>query len=140
MSPTPVSRLLTIAVALLAIGLIGPSGFAADSQRFVDIDGDGFNDNAPDSDADGIPDGIEFHGFLSAQPNLVLRVNPTPINASALMGARACASERFGSREFATRGIAVRRADFDAGFGSGLGLSGGQGGSGGGCVGGVCRR
>jgi len=29
------------------------------SQQFVDNDGDGFNDNAPDHDGDGIPNGLD---------------------------------------------------------------------------------
>ena len=29
------------------------------SQKFVDLDGDGFNDNAPDHDGDGIPNGLD---------------------------------------------------------------------------------
>ena len=28
-------------------------------QKFVDIDGDGYNDNAPDHDGDGIPNGLD---------------------------------------------------------------------------------
>jgi len=30
-----------------------------DGQGFVDADGDGYNDNAPDHDGDGIPDGLD---------------------------------------------------------------------------------
>ena len=29
------------------------------NQKFVDLDGDGFNDNAPDHDGDGIPNGLD---------------------------------------------------------------------------------
>jgi len=29
------------------------------TQRFIDLDGDGFNDNAPDIDQDGIPDALD---------------------------------------------------------------------------------
>ena len=29
------------------------------NQKFVDVDGDGFNDNAPDHDGDGIPNGLD---------------------------------------------------------------------------------
>ncbi|MCD4692432.1 MAG: hypothetical protein K8R79_05935 [Calditrichales bacterium] len=32
---------------------------AQHSQRFVDKDGDGYNDNAPDHDGDGIPNGLD---------------------------------------------------------------------------------
>ena len=29
------------------------------SKAFVDLDGDGYNDNAPDHDGDGIPNGLD---------------------------------------------------------------------------------
>ena len=29
------------------------------NQKFIDLDGDGFNDNAPDHDGDGIPNGLD---------------------------------------------------------------------------------
>lgn len=32
---------------------------AGHGQRFVDEDGDGYNDNAPDHDGDGIPNGLD---------------------------------------------------------------------------------
>jgi hypothetical protein len=132
--------LLIAASSLTLIVFTASSGYSADLYRFVDFDGDGFDDNAPDSDSDGIPDEIEFHGFLSAQGAINLEVSAmfsTSNSGSGATESKPCAAVRFGTREFTTRGITSSRADFDAGFGSGLGLSGGQGG-GGGCVGGVC--
>ena len=36
-------------------------------KNFVDLDGDGFNDNAPDHDADGIPNGLDPDYIKGAQ-------------------------------------------------------------------------
>ncbi len=56
-------------VALTVIGLVGlgtpimAQGFGGNGYGgvgfFVDEDGDGFNDNAPDADGDGIPNGMD---------------------------------------------------------------------------------
>jgi hypothetical protein len=37
----------------------GEQAKAQEKQKFVDLDGDGFNDNAPDHDGDGIPNGLD---------------------------------------------------------------------------------
>jgi len=60
---TPILFLLTIILtALLAVGAnaqdFGP-GNGTGECRFVDEDGDGFNDLAPDADGDGIPNGLD---------------------------------------------------------------------------------
>jgi hypothetical protein len=131
--------LITVLILALVGALILPfDSSAASSGRFVDRDGDGFDDNAADDDIDGIPDELEPHGFFTAEIGQLqvgtmfssqpLAAAKTPIEAK---------SETFGRREFHTRGICLLRSDFDAGFGTGLGLSGGLGG-GGACAGGVC--
>ncbi len=47
--------------ALFMVGLVAfgtnAQGFGKAGNAFVDADGDGFNDNAPDADGDGIPNG-----------------------------------------------------------------------------------
>jgi len=119
MSPTRIPPLLIlVAAGLLAIIVGAPSGLCADLQRFVDFDGDGFNDNTTDLDFDGIPDELEFHGFLSSQSSLNLGVNQMFSGSDTLPSpseSKPCAAD----------------------FGSGLGLSGGLGG-GGACAGGIC--
>ncbi len=61
----PILILLAILLtALLAAGANaqdkGPDdGNGAGMCRFIDADGDGFNDLAPDADGDGIPDGLD---------------------------------------------------------------------------------
>jgi hypothetical protein len=129
--------MILVAAGLLAVGLAATAGLAADLQRFADFDGDGFDDNIPDLDFDGIPDELEFHAFLSSQSSLKLGVSQMFSGSDAPTEPKQCAAERFGAREFATRGISLKRVDFDAGFGSSLGLSGGLGG-GGACAGGIC--
>ena len=60
---TPILILLTILLTgLMAVGAnaqdFGP-GSGNGVCRFVDEDGDGFNDLAPDADGDGIPNGLD---------------------------------------------------------------------------------
>ncbi len=55
-------RIQTLFIGLfvfVAMGVMIPNVQAqtCDSTNFVDLDGDGFNDNAPDHDGDGIPNG-----------------------------------------------------------------------------------
>jgi len=103
---------------------------------FIDCDGDGFDDNAPDDDTDGIPDEFEHHGYISA-PAGQLQVSQMFAGHDAHVSTptHLRCSEGFGRRRFATRAVCENRLDFDTGFGSGLGLGGGLG-AGGGCAGG----
>jgi len=103
---------------------------------YVDLDGDGFDNNAPDTDLDGIPDEFEAHGFVSTQID-GLQAAPMFAGQAPAADAQLKAGEIFGRRKFTTRGIAENRRDFDIGFGSGLGLGAGLGG-GGACAGGIC--
>ena len=136
------SRLL-IALSFLwlpAVIVFGsaPAVFSLTPAVFVDCDGDGFDDNAPDDDLDGIPDEFECHSFISA-PAATLGVSQmfTGGEPRFTTPARSRSSDGFGRRKFAARAVCENRLDFDAGFGSSLGLGGGLG-SGGGCAGGVC--
>ena len=61
---TPMTLVLTaLLMLLLAAGAnaqdFGPDGDSPAQCRFVDEDGDGFNDLAPDADGDGIPNGLD---------------------------------------------------------------------------------
>jgi len=112
------------------------------TKPYVDMDGDGFDDNASDEDGDAIPD--------AADPDYV----PAPAedeNMSGLINFGETLKEvgivedfstnmqKFDRLDFHTRAMAQNRCGFDAGeeFGSeGIGIGGS---SGGGCVGGVCR-
>lgn len=53
------TALIIAVISLTAVGLSGIA-FAQNAHHyFIDEDGDGFNDNAPDHDGDGIPNGID---------------------------------------------------------------------------------
>ncbi|MFH2035147.1 MAG: hypothetical protein ABIJ45_01990 [Candidatus Zixiibacteriota bacterium] len=108
---------------------------------FVDIDGDGFDDNIADDDGDAIPN--------TADPDFM--EVPEPQNESSnfinFSGALEAAgrtvdlsenSDKFGELSFNTRALTKNRCAFTSedGFG-GEGVSVGAGG--GACAGGVCR-
>ena len=64
----------TVLMIMLIIGMIllAYTGIQAETRNrtgtnFVDLDGDGFNDNAPDHDGDGIPNGLDPDYIKSAQ-------------------------------------------------------------------------
>jgi hypothetical protein len=112
------------------------------AKPWVDMDGDGFNDNAPDEDGDAIPDAAD-PDFIPAPT--VEESNTGMINFGETIQEVGLAEdfstnlEKFGQRDFLTRAMAQNRCGFDAGdeFGNeGIGIGGS---SGGGCVGGVCR-
>jgi len=60
MKSTSDPHVLLILIASLLVIVVGtPSGFCSDLQIFIDFEGDGFDDNAPDTDNDGMDDGTE---------------------------------------------------------------------------------
>ncbi len=125
-------------LAAILVFASAPSVLPSGPTVFTDCDGDGFDDNAPDDDTDGIPDEVERHGFVSASVGQ-LQVSQmfTNTNTGVGMQAHLHCKDAFGRRKFAARAVSEDRLDFDTGFGSGLGLGGGLG-AGGGCAGGVC--
>jgi len=130
--------LVPVCIMLLSLVVVVPSAMASGTAVFVDCDGDGFDDNNPDIDADGIPDEFEGHGFVSA-PTGQLQASPMFTEAAPISDAqkKVGCGEAFGRRKFAARTIYENRVDFDACFGSELGMGGGLGAAGA-CVGGVC--
>ncbi|MBU0984265.1 MAG: hypothetical protein KKA42_10380 [candidate division Zixibacteria bacterium] len=55
---------LLTALAILGLAMLTTPGLQAQTcdgtgSHFIDLDGDGFNDNAPDHDGDGIPNGLD---------------------------------------------------------------------------------
>ena len=121
-----------------------PAELAATTAKsqYVDLDGDGLNDNIADQNHDGIPD---FEVNAPLQPRLTMRGATTDIfshmktvevrNTLSLSH-----SNRFRQLEFCTRSLAQCRGGFSSGdeFGPGNGM--GQGTMSGNCAGGVCRR
>jgi hypothetical protein len=139
--------MVRIAFLLLVAGLFPASLAVADRQAtektegYIDLDGDGINDNDPDNNGNSIPDQFEsedvdpegavrsilgnvFNSDVAFKDEIDLRTN----------------SDKFGSLIFRTRGLPQRcRAlatenEFDSGSETGI-TSGAAG-----CVGGVCIR
>jgi hypothetical protein len=57
-------NLILTALAIIGLAFLTPPVVHAQTcdgngSNFVDLDGDGFNDNAPDHDGDGIPNGLD---------------------------------------------------------------------------------
>ena len=113
-----------------------------ETKPYIDMDGDGFDDNAPDEDGDAIPDGAD-PDYVTIPPeaenmNGLINFGETLAKAG-LIEDFSTNKQKFGKLDFCTRAMGQNRCGFDAGddFGSeGIGIGGG---SGGGCVGGVCR-
>jgi hypothetical protein len=141
-----------IAVLIVLTALYGVSvlaGDAADDQaapptnsRFVDLDGDGLNDNILDQNHDGIPD---FGKKEASQRHFTVRGVTTDIfkgleTNEAPTKLYLSNSDRFRSLKFCTRSLAQCRGGFTSGdeFGPGNGI--GQGALSGNCAGGVCHR
>ena len=112
--------------------------------KFVDLDGDGFDDNAADDDNNSIPDQAEPEaepedagksGQCSNTSLLTSFQVPSKVDLSQFLSN----SEKFGERAFSTRAQSCFRGGFDAGdkfgFGNGIGSAAVTGG----CPGGVCR-
>jgi len=111
------------------------------NRRFVDLDGDGLNDNVRDLDHDGIPD---FRKETAPEPplitlrgatNIFKAIEPSDSDVSLFLSN----SERFGHLRFCTRALSQCRSGFASSedFGPGNGI--GQGALSGNCVGGICR-
>lgn len=105
---------------------------------FVDLDGDGFDDNFADNNNNGIPDRYESKPAekLAEMGSLLGNVFNTEVNLDDLR----TTSEKFDMREFRTRSLVQRcnglGADNDFGPGNDIGLGAVSGA--GGCAGGVC--
>lgn len=132
-------------VLLMCFGLIAADSFAAGpaDSRFVDLDGDGINDNLTDGNDDGIPD--EFVGdkteagpALAASNSSMGGMFDAVDVASADPMAGFSGMERYKLRQRAVRDLCSFRGGFYAGedFGPGNGI--GAGTSGKVCVGGIC--
>jgi hypothetical protein len=58
---------LMLGLALLVPGTITAQTCDGGGKNFVDLNGDGINDNAPDADGDGIPNGLDPDWIKNAQ-------------------------------------------------------------------------
>lgn len=133
---------LTLSFCVLCLAMLTMAAGPADS-RFVDLDGDGINDNLTDGNDDGIPDefvgdavksGPELAASGGAMGGMFDAVDVKTADPMANFSAR----ERFKLRQRSVRDLCSFRGGFYAGedFGPGNGI--GAGTSGKVCVGGIC--
>jgi hypothetical protein len=132
---------------LLIIFLTAPPALSAEAvsapkAAFVDLDGDGFNDNLADNNSDGIPDRYEWGKTdtqLPAVGSALGDVFNSDISAAGLEDLRSN-EEKFGQRKFWTQSLSQRCNGFGAeqDFGPGNGIGCGSLGGHGGCSGGAC--
>ncbi len=131
-----VAFVLTFGFSGLALAETSPAG----SAEFEDFDGDGFDDNAPDTDSDGIPDAAD----QSKPETLTDQANDGGFisfdsGETALPDDVGSFSSRFERLSFTCRALTKTRGGFgssdDFGPGNGIGIGAV---SAGGCSGGIC--
>ncbi len=109
---------------------------------FVDLDGDGFNDNLADNNGDGIPDRYEWGKSDVSLPRVGSVLGDVFSSEISMAGMEDLRSneERFGQRKFRTQSLSQRCHGFGAeqDFGPGNGIGCGSLGGHGGCSGGAC--
>jgi hypothetical protein len=127
---------------VLSVLLISPlTNITAEEYIFVDLDGDGLDDNIGDKDSDGIPD---FSDEMEPQSDEAEVTGGTgifssmPIAKVDVMEITPC-SKMYGQYSFSTRNLSTNRGGFSSsdGFGPENGLSGSS--FGGVCVGPLCH-
>ena len=103
--------------ALLVIHVGGPT-WAKDEVKsvevFVDLDGDGFDDNESDVNKDGVPDlvcPVEAPKFLASTADIFS--GDSQFSAPMVKKSNA---QRFGLRSFSVRALAGNRASVSTGF------------------------
>jgi len=121
----------------------------SDTPSFVDLDGDGIDDNARDLDEDGIPDsfGAEAEEVSAKAEGMFASSVSIDWNAAGLGGSSIDVSSeepnsiRFSAARFSARDLGSCRGGLKSGDGLGIGESGGVNAGGGGmvCEGGVCH-
>jgi len=139
---------LTAGLVLFSL-LITPTGPAHATEQkpvdkaalFIDLDGDGINDNLPDTNSDGIPDiaGTGTHATEARVQSALGDVFNTsnPANDSRMEKLKSCC-DRYAEARFKVRGISLHRIGLTGTdpFGSGTGVGNAGAGA---CAGGVCH-
>ena len=129
-------KLLILALGgLLIRGVGGDLSAANDVEVFVDLDGDGFDDNESDVNKDGVPDLV-----------VPVEASQTLVSAGDIFGGgtatasakatRKTNAQRFGLRSFSTRALCANRSGLKAGFPDEQGTGTAAGAAA--CPGGVC--
>jgi hypothetical protein len=139
-----ISKALLFILLLVFIGLPITRLQAEDGDdskpAFVDLDGDGFNDNASDADNNSIPDEAESNHDTEVEPeNAFLAFKPIESIGDFDLSSLLDNSEKFGKLKALTSAISCCRGGLEPGesFGPGNGI--GSGAVAGGCPGGICH-
>jgi hypothetical protein len=133
--------LLMMPVSALCDTEAAPPSSVEESEQFVDLDGDGINDNVRDRNNDGIPDAFaeENSGEGEAQVELLASSMNMDLGMDNVfehaveMDAKEPNSTLFSSREFCARDLTQDRGGFDAENRTDSGATRGKI-----CIGGVC--
>ncbi|MCP4685846.1 MAG: hypothetical protein GY867_10430 [bacterium] len=140
-----ISRKLLTAFILLITLTLWLSPASADSsgktEVFVDLDGDGFHDQAVDDNHDGIPDpmGSEAEGESATPTMHATTVNPFGnLTQTQVVESKTTWKAGFGVRRLAAMGLGSSRCDFDAASGDNDDRANSGLGGGGACAGGIC--
>jgi len=111
------------------------------NSRFIDLDGDGFNDNIPDVNNDGIPD---FSVEMTQESRVISPSGESDIFGSLMNDVflpelKLPYSQKFNRLKYCARDLCKSRGGFgsDEAFGPGNGI--GQGALSGHCLGGICH-
>lgn len=130
------SKLLIFSLGgLLIIGAGGNVSAANNVEVFIDLDGDGFDDNESDVNKDGVPDLV----VPVIAPQMLVSAGDIFGGGSATAPAKATKktnAQRFGLRSFSTRALAVSRCGLKCGFPDEQGTGTAAGSAA--CPGGVC--
>ncbi len=129
------SKLLVLALGgLLIMGVGGNVSAANNVEVFVDLDGDGFDDNESDVNKDGVPDlvvPVEAPQMLVSADDIFGGTATAPAKATKKTNA-----QHFGLRSFSTRAQSVSRSGLKCGFPDEQGTGTAAGSAA--CPGGVC--
>lgn len=107
----------------------------AGGRYFVDLDGDGFNDNIIDVDNNNIPDEFQTKVKEIRTHTRTFSFSPTTLLSNKSKETKLTVSQQFSLHQFKARMLTKCRSNFDSDFNSGLSMSTS---SSGGCVGGIC--
>ena len=137
---TPLLAILTLLISSLTIQAAEKT--QGNNYRFIDLDGDGFDDNMKDIDNDGIPDMSDNttspstpKATTSIGTGIFSKVEAAPISVNLYT----INSQRFASLKCCTLSLMQNRGGFGAAddFGPATGMN--QGSGGGNCSGGICH-
>ncbi|MEE8578157.1 MAG: hypothetical protein V3T31_12965 [candidate division Zixibacteria bacterium] len=134
-----------VILIVLAFILSISNGFATDDAKpcFVDLDGDGFNDNATDENSNNASMNSTSKSLLAASDaalaQFMNRGSTKAKRTELSSAARLSDSDRFLLRRLKIRSLSLCRSDFDASAGGASQMKSGSSSGGSNCSGGICR-